>query len=271
MLTDSGKEADNTQGVKNMGINIQPKNDFSFMFSSLGSGAANVGGSNFLSDYASIKNGSYAKLMKAYYAKDGANDTVKNITRNNSTSKDSSKELSKVQSATDNLKDSADALMATGSKSLFQLKDITTKDENGVETTVKGYDTEAIYKAVNQFVNDYNSVIQSADDMKSTSIQTRLQSMVTATSVNGKMLGKMGISINKDNTLSINKEQFQKADMNTVKSLFNGSGSYSYRVSAQASMINFAADNEASKANTYNFNGNYSNNYNSGNIFNSYL
>ena len=51
-----------------MNINVRARTDVSFLFSSLGSGAAGVGGSNFLSDYASIKNGSYAKLMKAYYS-----------------------------------------------------------------------------------------------------------------------------------------------------------------------------------------------------------
>ena len=48
-----------------MSINIQAKPDMSFLLSSLGSGAAGVAVSNFLSDYASIKNGSYGKLMKA--------------------------------------------------------------------------------------------------------------------------------------------------------------------------------------------------------------
>ena len=49
-------------------MNIHEKQDVSFLFGSLGSGAASVAGSNFLSDYAAIKNGSYGKLMKAYYA-----------------------------------------------------------------------------------------------------------------------------------------------------------------------------------------------------------
>ena len=41
-----------------MSITIQAKTDYSFLFSSLGSGAAGVAGSTFLLDYASIKNGS---------------------------------------------------------------------------------------------------------------------------------------------------------------------------------------------------------------------
>ncbi len=48
-----------------MSINVNAKNDYSFLFSGMsGSSGANL---NFLSDYASIKNGSYGKLLKSYY------------------------------------------------------------------------------------------------------------------------------------------------------------------------------------------------------------
>ncbi len=42
--------------------------DFSALFSGT-SDSSSVGNTNMLSDYAAIKNGSYGKLMKAYYAK----------------------------------------------------------------------------------------------------------------------------------------------------------------------------------------------------------
>ena len=44
-----------------MSINIQAKTNVSYLFSSLGNGASGVAGSNFLADYASIKNGEYTK------------------------------------------------------------------------------------------------------------------------------------------------------------------------------------------------------------------
>ena len=53
-----------------MSINIQAKTNYSFLFSGLSSSASNALSGNWLADYASIKNGSYGKLMKAYYAKD---------------------------------------------------------------------------------------------------------------------------------------------------------------------------------------------------------
>jgi len=256
-----------------MAITIQARNDYSYLFSSLGtSSSSSTSNLSWLSDYASIKNGSYAKLMKAYYNETGnAKEVVNKTKTNTSTSKDSTESLAEVQKTTDALKESADALLVSGSKSVFAEKEITTKDENGVETTSTGYDTDAIYKAVNQFVKDYNSVIESTADSNSSSIANRSLGMITSASANQTLLGKVGITINEDYTLSIDEKSFKNADMNSVKTLFSGTGSFAYRTSAQASLINFAADNEASKANTYNFNGTYSNTYSSGNLFNSFL
>ena len=50
-------------GIK---LNVSMNQDYSQLFQSLSSGGG-MGNLNFLSDYASIKNGSYAKLMKTYY------------------------------------------------------------------------------------------------------------------------------------------------------------------------------------------------------------
>jgi len=266
-------------GGIDMSINIQAKRDVSFLFSSLGSGAAGVAGSNFLADYASIKNGSYAKLMKAYYS-GSASESVKSAVRDNSSTKkagevskssEESKAYAKVQSSADALKNSADALLANGTKSVFAQKDITTKDENGVETTEKGYDTEAIYKAVNSFVSNYNAVINAADKVDSDAVARRTGNMMNATAGNLKSLLAVGISVNNDGTLDLDKDTFMKSDMSTAKALFNGNGSYGYRVSSQASMIDYAAGREVNNGNLYTAKGYYSTNFSSGNLFNSGL
>ncbi len=254
-----------------MAINIQAKQDISYLFSGLGNGAANVASSNFLSDYAAIKNGSYGKLMKAYYSKDG-NDSLKSIVNNRKTevSSEEAKALTKVQNTTDALKESADALLVKGSKSVFEKKDVTTTDEFGIESTTKEYNTEAIYKAVDDFVKNYNSVINAVNDVDNKSIITRASSMVTNSIANLKMLNQVGITINADSTLSLDKASFMKADMGKVQTLFAGNGSYGYQASAKASMMSFAAENAISKAGTYTESGTY-NNYGVGNLFNSYF
>lgn len=242
-----------------MAINIQSRTDYSYLFSSLGSSTGSSGANlNFLSDYASLKNGSYFKLMKAYYGETGkANELVSKKKDSTSTSKDSSESLASVQKSTDALKESADALLEKGNKSVFK------KGEDGVNT-------DEVYKAVNNFVKDYNSVISSTEESNAKSIATRSANLIASTSAYEKQLSEIGITIKDDFTLSLNEETFKKSDMKSVESLFSGAASYGYKTSAQASLINFAADTEASKANTYNYNGTY-NTYNSGNIFNSYF
>lgn len=256
-------------------MRIQARTDYSFLFSSLRTSSSNSGSSmsNILLDYASIKNGSYGKLMKAYFSETG-NDTIKSLASSSNKTVATSEEktaLTKVQTTADELKESADALLENGSKSVFAQKDITTKDEKGVEITTKGYDVDAIYKAVNSFVNNYNSVIDAVNDTSDSTTIKRAESMINTTISNVNMLNKIGITINEDSTLSIDKDTFSKADMNTVKSLFNGNGSYGYRTSAQASLINYAADNAASRTSTYTLNGTYNNAYSSGNLFSMYL
>lgn len=237
-----------------MALNIQTRQDVSYLFSSLGTNTANAASSNFLMQYASIKNGSYGKLLKAYYNETG-NDSVKslvNATQKKTEEAEDTKALAEVQSATDKLKESADALLDNGKNSVF-----------------KKEDTDAVYNAVNNFVKDYNSVISAANDVENKGIVDKATNMIQSSISNGKMLNQIGITINENGTLSLDKETFQKADVSKVKNLFNSTGSYGYGMSAKASMINFAADRAAAKANTYTVKGNYNNAYNTGNIFDS--
>lgn len=236
----------------------------STLFSGLSASRNNNSSSNFLgislTDYSSIRSGSYYKLMKNYYAE----EVEGKVSSSTSTSKDSAKTLAQVESAAEDLKSSSDALLEKGSKSLFKKKELT--DEKGNTTT--GYDTDAIYKAVKAFADDYNSMIDKADDSNVTGILNATSSMVRGTKANSNMLSKIGITIGSDNKLSVDETAFKKADMGTVKSLFNTQGSYGYQVSTQASMANYYAENEASKSNTYGDKGMYTYNYSTGEIYN---
>ena len=91
------------------------------------------------SDYATIQNGSYTKLMKAYYTKEASGDS--------SSSSDSSKTLANIESAAEDLKKASETLRTNGDKSLFTKKQTTDKDGN----VSYEYDTDKIYKAVSDF------------------------------------------------------------------------------------------------------------------------
>lgn len=71
-------------GIGLNGLNSGLTDTYSSLLGS-SSGSGEIGGASLLSDYASIKNGSYGKMMKSYYAKVKEEDEI-------SSSKSSSKE-----------------------------------------------------------------------------------------------------------------------------------------------------------------------------------
>ncbi len=246
----------------------------STLFSGLNSGrtSGTSGLSSVLSDYGAIRNGSYGKLLKAYYnnvdnsaVKSAYNSAVKNS--NTSTAADSSATIKELQSTTDDLTSSAKNLYTTGSKSVFNKKSVT--DENG--QTTQQYDTDAIYKSVKSFVDDYNSVLEAADKSADTKVQNSVIGMINYTKMESNMLSKLGITIGSDYQMSIDEDTFKKADMSVAKSLFNGTGSYAYTIASKSAMTNSYADMEAAKANTYTKYGSYGSTYSSGSIYNSYF
>lgn len=208
-------------------INGYDSNAMSSLLSSMGtsntssSSSTGLYGIN-LSDYASIKNGSYGKLMKSYYALDEEQDAKDKKSKNDTDDTDAT--IRSIKTASDDLKDSATALYS--SKGLFA------KDANGE------YDMEAIYEKVNAFIEDYNSVIGSVGSAETDSIAKAGASLVNNTSNNVDMLSKLGISVSgADFTLSIDKEKFMKANIADVKSMFSGVGSFAYQVGSKASRI----------------------------------
>ena len=236
------------------------------LFSSLNSGStktsAMFGTSDLLgisySDYATIQNGSYTKLMKAYYKKAASGDSSSSsVSATTSTSKDSSKTLANIESAAEDLKKASETLRTNGDKSLFTKKQTTDKDGN----VSYEYDTDKIYKAVSDFVDSYNKMLKEGGDSNTNSILRSTKSMVN-------LLSMVGITIGTDNKLSIDETAFKKADMNTVKSLFHTTGGFGYQTSVQAGMIESYAKSEAEKANTYNKSGLYTYNYTTGEIYN---
>ncbi len=265
-----------------MAINITPKNDYSMLFSSLPTRSNNVtnsifggtSGSSFsLSDYALIKSGSYGKLMKAYYSQ-GEEGSSKNSAVNKlatGSSADQATTITALKGSSDKLSKAAQALTATGKENLFVEKDITTKDENGVESTTKGYDKDAIYKKVSEFVDAYNSVLSAAGKSDNVKVLNTGANMTTMTAANEDMLAKVGITIGEDNKLSVDEKAFKAADMASVKTMFNGVTSFAYDVQTKASFINMYAREDAAKTSgIYAQNALYNNSYaSSGYMFDS--
>lgn len=216
-------------------------------FSALLGGTTNSSGS-LLSDYASLKNGSYGKLMKAYYAQ---------LDSESATSGDSTQKLTLMRSSADSLKKSADAL---NDASLWEKKKIKKKDEEtGEETEVEDYDWDTITKAVKSFIEDYNAVVKKAGDSETKSVLRNAAWMTGITDSVKNLLSKVGITI-KGDQLELDEDALKEADITTLKSLFTGSGSFADKISQKADSFSIAAANAAAKVKgtTYTSSGSYS-------------
>ena len=250
------------------GISMYDSSSVSTLFSSLGS-SKSTGSGLFginLSEYASIRSGSYGKLMRSYFSMDSTKgtsksddstkNTIEDLATTTSTSKDSTKMLAAIESDAKELTDTAKALYTRRNNKVF------TKDSGG------SYDTDKIYKAVKSFADDYNSMLDTAGKSSTNRISHSVSSMKNETSYNEKALKEIGITVDeKTGKLSVDETTFKSADTEKIKNLFNGTGSYAYSVATKAAMTESYAKSEAAKSNTYTKNGTYNYNYNSGNIF----
>lgn len=250
------------------GISMYDSSSVSTLFSSLGS-SKSTGSGMFginLSEYASIRSGSYGKLMRSYFSMDSTKgtsksddstkNTIEDLATTTSTSKDSTKTLAAIESDAKELTDSAKALYTRSNNKVF------TKDSGG------SYDTDKIYKAVKRFADDYNSMLDTAGKSSTNRISRSVSSMKNETSYSEKPLKEIGITVDeKTGRLSVDETTFKSADTEKIKNLFNGTGSYAYSVATKAAMTESYAKSEAAKSNTYTKNGTYNYNYNSGNIF----
>lgn len=206
---------------------------YNFFDSYMGTGSSGSNSSSGLSsslmDLQMIKSGTYKKALKAYYAK----NPVKNS--DDSDSKESIAESGKADS---------NANLSTLKSASQKLMDSATKLKNKNYSKVEK--PEDMLDDVKDFVSNYNSTLNATKNLNSYSILQTAVWMTGQTGTSEGLLGKMGISVNEDNTLSLDEEKFKKANVSTLKSVFSGSGSFAYRISQKASSLKTQSANQIS-------------------------
>ena len=199
-----------------------------------------------LTDYNSIRSGSYKKLMNSYYGQNNSktNQAVSKIVNNADSMK-----LTSTKNAADKLSDAAKALYTNGADSAFKDE----KNEN------------AVVDAVNAFVKEYNNTIDAVDATDSSKVLKAGVSLAKQTNAYSTSLAKVGITVNYDNTLSVDEDLLKKAATSDLKSLFSGVGSFAYQTATKADQIGLAAKQQSSGSSLYGSNGNlnYMNMYSS--------
>lgn len=245
--------------------------DVSTLFSSLGNNkTTSTSGINMmagldLNTLSSIKNGSYRKLLNAYYEKTGENSDTTSST-------DSDTEVSKTKVNAVSVRDEAASLSSSveelNKSDLWKKKEVTAEDGSVTEE----YDKDAIYKAVSSFVKDYNLLIDGTGKSENNSVLRKASNMVGYTKANKAVLSSIGITIGTDNKLSVDETKFKNSSVAEIKSVFTGNGSYGKSVQSSAAMIYGSAVSQLaslSSSGLYSGSGSYS--YISGSIYNRFL
>lgn len=235
-----------------MGININVggNQDYSYLFQSLSSSSGGMGNLNFLSDYASIKNGSYGKLMKTYYGtgldagkttsskKHSSSDVVDKILEE----KKNPKVSKEAQEANANLTTGLSSLKT--SVSALQNSKTYTDTENGQSAADK------VVSAMKSYVSDYNNVVKAAKGSTLAGKTAYVENMMNSTAANADKLSEVGVTINSDGTLELNAAKLKEAGISSkVQELFSPDNIMSYG-STIASRVKFAGGSTSSSATT---------------------
>lgn len=178
--------------------------------------------SSSLSDYSMIRSGAYGKLMKAYYAKEA--DTTQKTDKTDKTDKTAQmstqekEQLQQMQELKTGAKSLSDAASALQKNSLYEAKT--------AEDGTSAVDRSKITSALKSFVGAYNTYIEQTGKSSKSTVQKQNLSALKATAANSKLLAEVGISYDKKGNLTLDETKAQKASLSTIKSLFQGGGSY---------------------------------------------
>lgn len=211
-----------------MGVSTSYYNYSTSFFTTEDSESSSSGSSNILGDYYSIQNGSYKKLLKAYYAKQEAEESGTDSSTNEATKKEYI-----------SIKQDADALYAAAND-------------------LQNYDSDSIASQVKSYVDAYNSMLDSAAETDNTQILRKAAWMTTTTSSYKNLLSDIGISIGSDNKLELDETKLKEADASVLKTLFQGSNSYMSKMASKAEDISSEALLSINSEKTYGANGKYS-------------
>ena len=231
--------------------------------STLFSGLSTNSGSSFsglLGEYNQIRNGTYGRLLKAYYSKYNADgsaktsnaDTVKNTNKEKTSSDtvDSAKELNTVADAATLLQTAAIKLAAVkeGSASLYAKKTIVDTNEDGTTSTRTDYDYDTLVNSVKSLVSAYNDTLDSVGTVASSSVQQKTEWVMDVTTQYKDTLSEIGISVDEDGRLALNEETFRGTDMLKIQDALEGTDSFTGVLARKASNLAGTAELQATRA-----------------------
>lgn len=213
-------------------LNKYTMTDYSTLFNSMPKKDEDTGNgfTNLATEFNSIRSGSYGKLLSAYYKKMGEVDATEAMQKE-------TKNRQLLGGNAGSLKSAAKTL----SKMDFS----------------KATDEESL-SAIKNFVSAYNSVIDTVDDVNSTSILRNGVWMTNITKKSAGLLNELGVTIGDNNQLKLDETKWSEASKTTKSALFNGRQGLAEKMIYKASqMTNASAEKASYTASAYKDNGEY--------------
>ena len=192
-----------------------------------------------LSDLKSIQGGSYKKLLTAYYNETKEDKKSDRVSKTEDTA--DTKEMTSIKKCTDQLSESAKALLEKGKASFYE----------------EGKEAECL-SAVKEFVKDYNTLVDCVDDTEEKSITRKFNAMLSNTKAYAGSLERIGIKVEDSGQLKVDEAKFKSSDMQEVKKLFGNSSSFGATTWQFASKIGSAAQSVVNGVGVYSSKGDYS-------------
>lgn len=184
------------------------------------------------SGYASIKSGSYYKLLKNYYSS------------NNASVDSNSEDVKKYQAKVDRMADASADLS-------YSLNEVMNADYSAEKR-------DDLLKDVEKFVEDYNNTVSRAADSDSKSVLQKAKWMTNMTKQYANVLSDIGITIGSDDKLKLDTKTFKEADSDTLRDVFGKSpNSYANKVLYKAEQLYSLSKTYGSSATAYTSAGTY--------------
>lgn len=196
-----------------------------------------------LGQYNTIQKGVYKKLLSAYYKAASDDDDTKSDKKTSINSMVSSADKSAYSKTTKYA-----SALSTASQELLISRDGDLYDEGN---------EEELASKVKTFVSSYNTVLADAKKSDSTTVRNLATGMVNTTASYAKKLETIGITVNSDNTLSVDTDKLKSADKLTVKNVLGSHSSFTGSTMKLASQISSTATAAANGFSTYSSYGTY--------------
>lgn len=194
--------------------------------------------SNF-GDLSLMRSGVYTKMLKSYYAKQTSSTDKTSSSGKNSSSEDY---LNTINDKISKLKTS------TSDEALSSIKSEANQMKKAADAvTALDYDKTsgvAVYSKVKDLVNTYNALAKQTGKSDLVSISQSRTWMVNDTKAHEAQWNKIGITMEDDQTLTIDEKKFKEASTSDIKNFLSGASGYASRLSTKANGFYQLASNQ---------------------------